>query len=110
MSYRSRKVDEAKNPKEAETLCDNEELSENKERDESKEGSDEDSDEESGEEEDHVTETENGEDYASNEALLKQFHEEQLKAGHKVLFCLISVKRRQDHARLTFHHVNKLTA
>ncbi len=74
LSYRSQKVAVTEKPKEDETPSDNEELSENKERDESEEASD--------EEEDDVTETENGEDNTSNEACLKQFHEEQLKAGH----------------------------
>ena len=60
MSYRSQQVDE--------------ELSGNEKKDES--------DDDSDEEEDDVTETENGDDNTSNEELLKQFHEEQLKAGH----------------------------
>ena len=59
--YRSQQVDE--------------ELSGKEKKDES--------DEDSDGEEDDLTETENGDDNTtSNEELLKQFHEEQLKAGH----------------------------
>ena len=67
MSFRSQKVDVAEKPKEDETTCDNEELSDNEKKDESKKDSD--------EEKDDVTETENGDDNTSNEALLIQFHE-----------------------------------
>ena len=75
--YRSR-TDEEEEPKESETASDHEELTENKGNEESSDDSDDEEDDE----------TKNGEDpgdignVKNNEELLRQFHEEQLQAGH----------------------------
>ena len=76
--YSRSRTDEEEEPKESENASDNEELTENKGNEESSEDSDDEEDDES----------KNGEgagdigNVKHNEELLRQFHEEQLQAGH----------------------------